>query len=59
MDMNNSGKLKDLQEQRKKILEKIDNLNAIFLEEKDKVKLRVISTLPPRRWNTKYLFEKY
>ena len=49
MDMNNSGKLKDLQEQRKKILEKIDNLNAIFLEEKDKVKLRVISTLPPRR----------
>lgn len=35
MITNNSNKLKDLQEQRKKILEKIKNLEAIFKEEKD------------------------
>lgn len=35
MTVNNLFKLKVLQEQRKKILEKIENLEAIFKEEKD------------------------
>ncbi len=35
MIMDNLNKLKDLQEQKKKILEKIKNLETIFEEEKD------------------------
>lgn len=35
MIINNLNKLKDLQEQKKKILEKIKNLETIFEEEKD------------------------